>query len=234
MIQALFGFDGPVEMLRSARRAVALETDPALPLLRHRARDPGARATTWRATWTRRSPTSATPRTTTSAPKIIRALSLSTESLVEAERGDLTRSRECAELAMDIIEAEGLRAMPQASLAYTAFGQAQAAAGKTEEALATLDRGLALRRETRGPRSVGHDPPPARHGAGGRGGRPAPPGPRAADRARAPPERVRRRHGRHERPAGDRAAPGPHRGGASRASRSRAGSWTSSGCCRAR
>jgi LuxR family maltose regulon positive regulatory protein len=38
--------------------------------------------------------------------------------------------------------------MPQASLAYTAFGQAQAAAGKTEEALSTLDRGLVLRRES--------------------------------------------------------------------------------------
>jgi LuxR family maltose regulon positive regulatory protein len=83
-----------------------------------------------------------------SAPKIIRALSLSTESLVEAERGELTRSRECAEQAMQVIEAEGLRATPQASLAYTAFGQAQAAAGKTEEALSVLDRGLALRRET--------------------------------------------------------------------------------------
>ena len=147
MIQALFGFDGPVEMLRNAQRAVALETDRHSPFFAV------AQATLGHAYYvagdldqalTHLLETSHNDR----APKIIRALSLSTESLVEAERGDLTRSRECAELAMDIIEGEGLRAMPQASLAYTAFGQAQAAAGKTEEALATLDRGLVLRRES--------------------------------------------------------------------------------------
>ena len=84
----------------------------------------------------------------TSAPGVIRVLSLSVESFVEAERGDLVRARECAELAMDIVDARGLRASPQASLAFAALGQAQAAAGKIDDALATLEVGLAIRRQT--------------------------------------------------------------------------------------
>ena len=43
---------------------------------------------------------------------------------------------------MEIVETQGLRAMPQASMAYLALGQAQAAAGKLDDAMATLERGL--------------------------------------------------------------------------------------------
>ena len=57
-------------------------------------------------------------------------------------------ARECAELAMTIVEARGLRVMPQASLAFAALGQAQAAAGKVDEALVTLELGLAMRRQS--------------------------------------------------------------------------------------
>ena len=81
------------------------------------------------------------------APKIIKVLSLSAESFVQAERGDVARSRECAELAMTIVDARGMRVMPQASLAFAALGQAQAAAGKVDEALVTLELGLAMRRK---------------------------------------------------------------------------------------
>ena len=49
---------------------------------------------------------------------------------------------------MEIVEDPGLRALPQASLAFAALGQAQAAAGKIDDALATLELGLALRRQT--------------------------------------------------------------------------------------
>ena len=82
------------------------------------------------------------------APGVIRVLSLSLESFVETERGDLPRARDCAELAMDIVDARGLRASPQASLAFAALGQAQAAAGKVDDALETLEVGLAIRRQT--------------------------------------------------------------------------------------
>ena len=63
---------------------------------------------------------------------------------------------------MEIVDAQGLRAMPQASLAYLALGQAQAAAGKLDDALATLDRGLAHPARNLGARALGDDPPPAR------------------------------------------------------------------------
>ena len=49
---------------------------------------------------------------------------------------------------MDLVETKGLHAMPQVTMAYTALGRAQAADGKTDVALATLERGLGLRRET--------------------------------------------------------------------------------------
>ena len=82
------------------------------------------------------------------APGVVQVLSLSVESFVETERGDLVRARDCAELAMDIVDAHGLRASPHASLAFTALGQAQAAAGKVDDALETLEVGLAIRRQT--------------------------------------------------------------------------------------
>jgi ATP/maltotriose-dependent transcriptional regulator MalT len=79
---------------------------------------------------------------------VVRVLSLSLESFVETARGDLVRARDCAELAMDIVDAHGLRASPHASLAFAALGQAQASAGKVDDALETLEVGLAIRRQT--------------------------------------------------------------------------------------
>ncbi len=70
-----------------------------------------------------------------------------------------------------------------------------------------------------GPRTVGHDPPPARHGTGGRGGRPSPPARELLDRARPAPGRLLRRHGRHAGAARRRAAPRPHGAEPSRATR---------------
>ena len=147
MIQGLFGYGGPVEMRSAAERAVALETDRHSPFfalanttLGHAAYVAGdldqaiaPLAEAWR---------------NDHAPLIIRALGLATESLVEDERGNPDRSQEAAELAMAILEEHGLRAVPQASLAYTALGRAQAADGRVDDALVTLERGLALRRET--------------------------------------------------------------------------------------
>ena len=47
---------------------------------------------------------------------------------------------------MTMVRQAGLAATPQASMAFTALGQAQAADGDTADALATLDEGLGLRR----------------------------------------------------------------------------------------
>ncbi|MGZ5398402.1 MAG: LuxR C-terminal-related transcriptional regulator [Nocardioides sp.] len=147
MIHGLFGYGGPAEMMSGAERAVALETDRHSPFfavanltLGHAAyvagdlgRAVAALSDAWR---------------NDRAPRIIRSLGLAVESLVEDERGNLDRSRECAEQAMAIIEEQGLLGVPQASLAYTALGRAQAASAQFDDALATLERGLAVRRGT--------------------------------------------------------------------------------------
>ena len=147
LIGGLFGYGGPVETMEAARRAVEIETDSQSPYyaiahvsLGHAAYLSGDLEQ------------AITPLRTASrsdrAPGVVRVLALSVESFVEAERGDLVRARECAELAMGIVDARGLRASPHASLAFAALGQAQAAAGKIDDALATLEVGLSIRRQT--------------------------------------------------------------------------------------
>jgi LuxR family maltose regulon positive regulatory protein len=84
------------------------------------------------------------------ASPIIRVLSLSLQSLAEAEQGHDRRSGVLADQAMDLVESQGLHAMPQASLAFTAFAQAKATADKLSEAMEAVDHGLALRRTNPG------------------------------------------------------------------------------------
>jgi LuxR family maltose regulon positive regulatory protein len=80
------------------------------------------------------------------APAIIRVLALGAQSLVEDELGRTERSMELAELAMEVVDTRHLHLLPQASVAFTALGQAQATAGKVNDAMATLEQGLAMRR----------------------------------------------------------------------------------------
>jgi len=145
MIQGLFGFGGPVEMAAAAQRAVELETDARSPFhaiantsLGHVAYIAGdlERAGSLLAKATR----------SDSAQAIIRVLSASIHSLVEGENGHPDRALELADLAMDIVETQGLQAAPQASLAFTAKAQSHAASGDLSAARATVDHGLAVRR----------------------------------------------------------------------------------------
>ena len=147
MIQGLFGYGGPLEMMAHGQRAVELETDSRSPyyaianvILGHAAYVLGDSESAIL-------PLRAAARSD-HVPGVIRVLALSVESFVEAERGESARSRERAELAMDIVNARSLRTSPQASLAFAALGQAQAAAGKLDDALETLELGLAIRRQT--------------------------------------------------------------------------------------
>ncbi|MET1037068.1 MAG: LuxR C-terminal-related transcriptional regulator [Aeromicrobium sp.] len=147
MIQGLFGYGGPVEMMDGAQRAVAIETDQHSPFyalanvsLGHAAYVAGE--------LDRAVVPLANARLNGHAPAIIQALALSTESLVDDELGESDRSRILADQAMWVLDDHNLRAVPQASLAYTALGAAQAAAGDTDVALSTLARGLVLRRES--------------------------------------------------------------------------------------
>ena len=145
MIQGLFGFGGPVEMATGAQRAVELETDGRSPFyaianlsLGHAAYVQGdlERAGNLLAKATYND----------SAQAIIRVLSASIHALVEAESGHQDRARELADLAMDIVETRRLQTLPQASVAFTARAQAYAASGDMEEARASVDHGLAVRR----------------------------------------------------------------------------------------
>ena len=99
---------------------------------------------------------------------------------MEFERGYPERGRELAERAMEVVDDNGMHAMQQASLAFTALGQAQAAAGNVMEAMATLDRGLALRPQESRLESMADDSPSARDGSRRPGGPTAAPVPRAA------------------------------------------------------
>ena len=147
MIGGIFGYGGPTAMLAASERAVELETDRRSPFyaVAHAALGHSAYI---QGDLDRAVAALGPVGRSDDAPKIIKVLALSVESFAEAERGDLARARECAELAMTIVEARGLRVMPQASLAFAALGQAQAAAGKVDEALVTLELGLAMRRQS--------------------------------------------------------------------------------------
>ena len=81
------------------------------------------------------------------APAIIRVLAFAVLALAHAELGQHDRSFKAAQEAMEVVETRSMQALPQISLAFTAFGQSQAASGKLEEAMATLEHGLALRRK---------------------------------------------------------------------------------------
>ena len=145
LIQGLFGYGGPVQMTAGAERALELETNPWSPYfaIAHLGR---AHAAFVEGELDLAADHFARASQTDAAPAIVRVLSLSGHSLVEHERGHLHRSRDLAELAMRLVQNKGLGSMPQASLAFTALGQAQAAAGQTTQGMATLRTGLAMRR----------------------------------------------------------------------------------------
>lgn len=149
LIRSLFGFDGPVDMLTAARRAAALETDgntrwygAANTALGHASYVAGDLSTA----------VGILPRGAHSetAPAIIRVLAFAILALAHAELGQHDRSLKAAQEAMEVVETRSMHALPQISLAFTAFGLSQAASGKLEEAMSTLDHGLALRRKAPG------------------------------------------------------------------------------------
>jgi LuxR family maltose regulon positive regulatory protein len=145
MINGLFGYDGPVAMTKDAQRALELETDGRSPYysIAHVSRGHAAYvagdldlAVTLLAKASRNE----------AALPIIRMLALACFSLAEGERGHQEVSRELAQEAMQIIDAVGLRGTPQAAMAFSALGLAQALGGDITTAATTMDQGLALRR----------------------------------------------------------------------------------------
>jgi LuxR family maltose regulon positive regulatory protein len=146
LIQGLFGFGGPEEMTTGAELAVALETDGRSPYhaIAHLGRGHAAYIAGDLELAGLHLVTAAQSET---APGLVRVLSLSAHSLVERERGRPGRSRDLAELAMDIVRRRGMERLPQAASAFTALGLAQAEDGDVHRGLATLADGLAARRQ---------------------------------------------------------------------------------------
>ncbi len=144
-LRALLGYGGPVDMMAAARRAAELETDG------RSAQFGIAQAGLGHALYLQDELDQAVPHLraatrTDGAPGVIRILALSLECFVETERGNVTHARECAELATDVLDGRGLGATPQASWAYVALAQAQADAGKSDDAMRSLELGLSTRR----------------------------------------------------------------------------------------
>ncbi len=144
-MRAILGYGGPVDMMEAARRAVQLETDG------RSAQFGIAQAALGHALYLQDELDDAVPHLraatrTDGAPGMIRILALSLECFVETERGNATQARECAELAMDVLQGRGLAATPQAAWAYVALAQAQANAGKSDDAMRSLELGLTTRR----------------------------------------------------------------------------------------
>jgi LuxR family transcriptional regulator, maltose regulon positive regulatory protein len=149
LIRSLVPSGGPVEMLAAARRAAELEADGNTPWYS------GASAALGHASYVVGDLESAVDLLakavdSETAPAVVRILALGTLALAEAEFGHLDRSRNFAEAAMEVVDARSLHALPQTSLAFTALGQSQAALGKLEDAMATLEHGLRLRRKLPG------------------------------------------------------------------------------------
>ena len=157
MIQGLFGYGGPVEMLAGARRAAQLETDAHSPYYAVATHALGHAAYVWGDLDAAASLLGKSAYND-AAPAVIEILGLATLSLVEAERGHRQQSGELARAAMKIVDDKRLRSMPQLSMAFTALGQAQAAEGSLEAAMESLEEGLILRRRQpeQGPWGVLH------------------------------------------------------------------------------
>ncbi|MCW2803359.1 MAG: pknK 2 [Propionibacteriaceae bacterium] len=149
IIRAMAGFGGPVEMLACAERAVELEESGspvglafahfALGHARYVAGDTSAAISVL----TKAAYSSA-------APAIIKSFAFAVLSLVEVERRHADRSHDYSAESMKLVESPAMRIMPQASMAFTALGESQAAAGELAEAMVTLGEGLILRRKIPG------------------------------------------------------------------------------------
>ena len=157
MIQGVFGYGGPGEMLAGARRAVQLETDSHSPYYAVAAYARGHAAYVWGDLDAAASLLSSSAYNE-AAPSVIEILSLATLSLVEAERGRGPQSGVLARAAMQLVDDKRLRSMPQLSVAFTALGQVQAAEGSLDAAMESLEEGLILRQRQpeQGPWGVLH------------------------------------------------------------------------------
>lgn len=146
ILRGMFGFGGPMEMLDAATRGVALEVDARSPFYG------AAHAALGHAGYVLGDLDTAVHHARIAAyaeatPSIVQVLGHATAAFAEAERGNDLASQQHAEQAMAIVDVNGFAVMPQSSFGFIAFGMMQASAGKTADALKTLDHCLMLRRK---------------------------------------------------------------------------------------
>ncbi len=149
LIRGLLGYEGPIEMLAAARRAVELETDGSTPwyAVAHAALGHASYVVGDRDTALTTLPKAAYSEAT---PALVRIGALATLALTESELRHDESCRRLAEEAMEVVDSRSLHALPHVSLAFTAIGQSQAAFGDLQEAMLTLEHGLSLRRRLPG------------------------------------------------------------------------------------
>jgi len=149
LIRGLFGFGGPVDMQAAATRAAELETNGGNPWFAV------ANTALGHASYVMGDLDKAVgvlqkAASSEATPALIGILALAAQSLAEAELGQYNRSRKSAVEAMEVVESRSLHALPSVSLAFTALGRSQATSGDIEQAMATLEHGLNLRRKIPG------------------------------------------------------------------------------------
>jgi LuxR family transcriptional regulator, maltose regulon positive regulatory protein len=146
LIQGLFGYGGPTEMRRGGQRALELETDGRSPFysMAHQAAGHAAYVDGDLAL---AGALLAKASHNDAAPAIIRVLALSCWSMAEDERGHHEQSLALAQEAMRVVDHDAVGGMPQASPAFTALGRAQTTSGDLPAAVATVEKGLVLRRK---------------------------------------------------------------------------------------
>jgi LuxR family maltose regulon positive regulatory protein len=147
LVRAMFGFDGPEQMLADAHRAVDLESDGDTPwsAVAHAALGYAGYLTANVALARQHLGDAARA---PAAPAMIRVLAVGTLALCEAEQGNLTRSMRLGVEAMELVTEHGLQAMPQAIFAFTGYGASLAGQNRLTEAQAVLQEGLDVRRRT--------------------------------------------------------------------------------------
>ncbi len=145
LVRAMFGYDGPDQLLADAGRAVELETDESSPWYA------AARVTLGHASYVLGELDQARVQLTAAAaagaaPATIRMLGLAILSLCETELGATHAAARLATMSMRVVDDQGMQSVPQASLAFTALGSSLAASGDLDAAWAVLETGLRPRR----------------------------------------------------------------------------------------
>jgi LuxR family maltose regulon positive regulatory protein len=146
LMRASFGYGGPVDMARAARRAAELETDPrtrAYAIAKHSL----GHCAYLEGHLDEAMLLLDEVKLCEAAPTTLRVHGLSLEALIEDERGRREQSREAVERAIAIFDAHQMHETPQMSIRLTALAQVQASEGQLSAAMATCQHGLVIRRK---------------------------------------------------------------------------------------